>query len=195
MNKAIRHARGSVIGFLNVDDFYEKGTLRLILKKINQANPLSLWIGNCQMWGEGDIKLSLNKPKAHNLYQLIAGYETSYNPSAYFYHKALHDRIGDYDETDHYTMDLDFLIRAYGAASLFYTNETWGNFRFIPGAKTFEDAQRGAMFKRCDALRKKTFDSMTPLQQLIVKAYQLKMRVEKRVTRRINALTKPLSAV
>lgn len=193
MNKGIRHARGPVIGFLNVDDFYENGTFKLILKKIKKEKPLSLWMGNCQMWGDKDIRLSLNKPKAYNLYQLIAGYETSYNPSAYFYHKRLHDIIGYYDEADHYTMDLDFLIRAYGVASLFYTNATWGNFRFIPGAKTFEDAQKGAMFQRCDALRKKAFDNMKPLQQLIVKVYQFKMRIEKGLTRHINAFTKPLS--
>jgi hypothetical protein len=76
------------------------------------------------------------------------------NPSEYFYHKSLHDVIGPYDIKEHYAMDLDFLLRAVRVANVIYVNETWGNFRFVKGTKTFEDQQSGLAAQRVKDLLK-----------------------------------------
>jgi glycosyltransferase involved in cell wall biosynthesis len=189
MNKGIQMAKAEIIGFLNADDFYEPHTLPLLLEKIKSALPLTLWLGNCQLWGNNNQKLSLNKPKAFNYYSLLAGYEAPYNPSAYFYHKSLHDHIGLYDEDDHYTMDLDFLIKAYRIAHVEYDNRTWGNFRFITGSKTFEDAQSQKMFQRIEQLKQKTIDGLSWSEKKIVQYYQLKKRALNSLRRKCHLST------
>ena len=46
--------------------------------------------------------------------------------------------IGTYDESNHHTMDIDFISRMSQVAHIKYVDETWGNFRFIRGTKTFQ---------------------------------------------------------
>ena len=70
------------------------------------------------------------------------------NPSAYFYHKSLHKKIGYYDELDHYSMDLKFLLKAVAVANVLYVDECWGNYRYLPGTKTYEDIKSGDAVER-----------------------------------------------
>ena len=65
------------------------------------------------------------------------------NSSAYFYHKSLHKIIGPYDVDDHYSLDVDFIIRAFQNANIIYCDEIWGHHRYLPGTKTYEDDMSG----------------------------------------------------
>lgn len=177
MNKGIQKSRAAIIGFLNADDFYEPSTLKDLIAIIASEPVPTLWLGNCQVWGVDQKKLSLNKPQALNYYSLLAGYELPYNPSAYFYHKSIHDIIGFYPESDHYTMDLDFLIKAYRVAKIKYYDKTWGNFQLIPGSKTFEDSNSGHMFKRTQILKDQAILNLPLKSKIIVKYYQIKKRI------------------
>lgn len=49
-------------------------------------------------------------------------------------------------------MDIDFILRAVQAANVKYIDETWGNFRYLEGTKSFEDARSGRGMKRYDEL-------------------------------------------
>jgi glycosyltransferase involved in cell wall biosynthesis len=142
MNRGITLARGSIISFLNVDDYYEPGTLLRVEKLFVTLAEPSLLVGNCNIWDENNRLLAVNKPSHLKLQDLLIGTEIfmhPVNPSAYFYHKSLHERIGLYDITDNNSMDLDFILRAVQVANVKYVNELFGNYRYIPGTKTFED--------------------------------------------------------
>jgi len=87
------------------------------------------------------------------LQELLLGpaiYPYPFNPSAYFYHKSLHDQIGKYDVSDALTMDLDFLLRAVQKAFVQYYDETWGNFYMRSGSKTVMDMNDGLLWQRRD---------------------------------------------
>ncbi len=185
MNKGIQHAQAEWIGFLNVDDFYSKKTLGRILRYIQESKKPTLLLGDCQMLGDKDQIIGINKPKALNLYKLIAGFEAPYNPSSYFYTKKIHDIVGLYNEQDHYTMDLDFLLRAYPFLNIQYYQETWGNFRFIKGSKTFDDIQSGNTFKRCDELKENTYQKLSLFKKGYVRFYRFENRLLKFIQRRI----------
>jgi glycosyltransferase involved in cell wall biosynthesis len=144
MNRGISLARGQIIGFLNSDDYYQPTVLPEILNIFQQLPDPGFLVGNCNVLNDDGKITYLNKPSRLSLTNMLIGGEKNqfpYNPSAYFYHKSLHEKIGPYDESNHYTMDLDFLLRAVRTAHVKYVDETWGNFRYIRGTKTFQSKE------------------------------------------------------
>jgi glycosyltransferase involved in cell wall biosynthesis len=141
MNKGIVLARGKVVGFLNYDDYYQPGVLNRVLEIFETLPSPSFLAGNCNVLNDDERIVYLNKPSRLSLTNVLIGGEKNqfpFNPSAYFYHKSLHVKVGLFDESNHYTMDLDFILRALKAAHVKYMDETWGNFRYIRGTKTFQ---------------------------------------------------------
>jgi hypothetical protein len=141
MNKGILLARGHIIGVLNSDDYYQPAVFSRVLNIFQQLPTPSLLVGNCNVLNDDEEITYLNRPSRLSLTNILIGGEKNqfpFNPSAYFYHKLLHEKIGTYDESNHYTMDLDFLLRAVRDAHIRYVDETWGNFRHIRGTKTFQ---------------------------------------------------------
>ena len=132
---------------LNVDDFYEQGALNYVLEKFSTLPEPSLLVGNCKVWGDEGQILWLNKPRCLEVKKLLMANEKHYpfpiNPSAYFYHKSLHNIVGLYEPDIHYEMDLDFLIKAINNSHAKYVDTDLGNFRFISGTKTFDDFKNG----------------------------------------------------
>lgn len=142
MNRGIALARGEIVGFLNVDDYYEPGALNRIAAVFRSLPVPSLAVGNCNVWGDGGELLWVNTPRCLKVVPLLSGTASfPENPSAYFYHASLHRVIGPYDVHDHYTMDLDFILKAVQACSVEYFDEVWGNFRLIRGTKTYADRE------------------------------------------------------
>lgn len=140
MNKGIAMAQGQILGILNVDDYYEPNVLPRILRIFGSLRPPSFLAGNCRVFKDDGSVWYINKPSHLNVSDILIGggdNQFPHNPASYFYHKSLHDGIGLYDETDHYAMDLDFIMRALSHAHVKYVNEIWGNYRFLKGTKTY----------------------------------------------------------
>ncbi len=145
MNRGIAMARGEIIGILNADDYYELGVLCRIAGIFKSLPEPSLLVANCNVLDDNGAVAWVNKPSNLKFLDLLTRiYSFPINPSAYFYHKSLHDRVGLYSVEEHFVMDIDFLIKAArSAAEVRYTDETWGNFRYIKGTKTFENMSMG----------------------------------------------------
>lgn len=147
MNKGISMAKGELIGILNDDDFYEPYILNRVLEIFKTLPEPSLVVGNCNILGDEDQIVKVNKPKHLKLMDLVSRvHPFPVNPSAYFYHRSLHQKIGLYEIEDHYTMDLDFILKAVQEASVYYVDEIWGNYRNIQGTKTI-DSQSNPKYK------------------------------------------------
>jgi glycosyltransferase involved in cell wall biosynthesis len=143
MNKGVRMARGRFIGFLNTDDYYEPGVLNdvvVILKKLREPAFLA---GNCRIWDNNGQFLRLNEPRHLDVANIILTWVFPCNPAAYFYHRSLHDKAGLYDEADHYSMDLEFILRALPKAQVKYIDRVLGNYRLLEETKTFQAMQEG----------------------------------------------------
>ena len=140
MNKGVRLSKGEILGFLNVDDYYESNVLNSVSNIFASRPEPSLIVGNCNIWGDCGKLIAINKPKNLSFLELLSNTAPfPVNSAAYFYHKSLHDKIGGYDVDLHYTMDADFLLKAVQVAKVSYFDETWGNFRLIQGTKTKTD--------------------------------------------------------
>lgn len=148
MNKGIRMAKGSVIGILNVDDSYEPNTLTYIANRFKTLPEPSLLVGNCCVWGNDHSSMWISKPRRLTLTNILAGRTHLINPSAYFYHASLHEKIGLYKVDEHYAMDLDFSIRAAAVAHLTYVDRNFGHYHVYQETKTAIDTATGASSKR-----------------------------------------------
>jgi glycosyltransferase involved in cell wall biosynthesis len=145
MNKGIKMASGEILGFLNVDDFYEASALREAIDMFRALPEPALLVGNCNVWDDNGNLLCVNKPSKVSLLTLLMLYVPAFpaNPSAYFYHKSLHEKIGLYEVEEHYGMDVHFLYRATQAAKVKYVDKMWGNYRFLADTKTYMDVESG----------------------------------------------------
>ncbi|NJO77610.1 MAG: glycosyltransferase [Cyanobacteria bacterium RM1_2_2] len=142
MNKGIAMAKGHILGFLNVDDYYEQNVLDRVLKLFESLPEPTLLVGNCNIRNNEDRIRFVNKPRKLKLSDLLLGHTVNpfpMNPAAYFYHASLHKLAGLYSIEEHYTLDVDFLFRAVQVAHTQYVNEVWGNHLQLEGTKTFED--------------------------------------------------------
>lgn len=146
MNKGIGMATGEIIGFLNVDDYYEPGALREALALFDGLPVPSLLVGNCNVWDNDGKLWFVSCPNKIRLKNLLLGRFTEafpMNASAYFYHKSLHKLIGDYEVDEHYGMDVHFIFKAVQQANVTYVDKTLGNYRYLEGTKTYEDDKSG----------------------------------------------------
>ena len=146
MNKGIAKASGRILGFLNVDDYYEAGVLSEVVSMFERLPDPTLLVGNCNVWNDEGKLISVNKPAQISLLNLLKGkYEEAFplNPSAYFYHKSLHQRIGSYETQEHFGMDVHFVFKAVQNANVTYVDKTWGNYRYLESTKTYSDVQTG----------------------------------------------------
>lgn len=188
MNKGIAMAKGEILGILNVDDFYEPNVLKRISEIFKTLPEPSLLVGNCNLWNDEGNLIDVNKPAKLNLSHLLTGwwhrYPFPYNPSAYFYHTSLHQIIGPYDVNDHYSMDLDFILRAVQVATVKYVDETWGNWRIIKGTKTLSSGDQ--TFERNERLLR-AYRKALPLFQRWQVAIKYELHSKKRwVKTRVN---------
>jgi hypothetical protein len=115
-----------------------------VAKLFSELPEPSFVAGNCNVRSNDGKLLYVNQPKKLKFTDLLLGPGINpypINPSAYFYHISLHQRIGLYDTNEHYALDLDFLLRAVQVANLFYINETWGNYWQVEGSKSILDSR------------------------------------------------------
>jgi glycosyltransferase involved in cell wall biosynthesis len=139
MNKGRRLATYRTIGFLNADDGYMPGTLARIKALLPGQPPLHFLVGNCLLRDINGRELCINRPagmRFDRLLLLTRLYPFPSNPAAYFYDNGIHDVVGPYDESLHYTMDLEFLLRLARVAAIRHIDETWGIFVMHDDAKT-----------------------------------------------------------
>ncbi|MEM9923967.1 MAG: glycosyltransferase family 2 protein [Cyanobacteria bacterium P01_D01_bin.50] len=151
MNKGIGMAKGEILSFLNVDDYYEPNVLNRVLQIFKTLPDPSLLVGNCKIWNDEEEMIQINKPQKMHFHDLLLGWDINpfpANPSAYFYHSSIHEKIGLYDIEDRDAMDLHFILKTVQVATVKYVDETWGNFRVIEGTKTFNSNQSGETLKR-----------------------------------------------
>lgn len=146
MNKGSAAARGEIIGLLNCDDFYEPGVVARAADQLSQMGGQGFVCGDCRVIDQFGETLFWNRPDDLRVAALVLGWKHAQhpcNPSAYFYHKTVHEAVGGYDVGDHLTMDFDFILSCAAKVTMAHVAEHWGNFRLIPGCKSFENRHTG----------------------------------------------------
>lgn len=168
MNKGIKLAQGNIISFLNVDDYYEPAVLQKVLPIFESLPEASFVCGNLNIWNADGSFKHFNRPDKLSLTELLSHkFEWPYNPSAYFYHKSLHEKTGLYNEGNHYCMDYEFILEAAKNTRILHVDEVWGNFCVVEESKTlqrFKDRQEEAAAEG-RALREAAISKLNPSQK------------------------------
>ncbi|NJM46916.1 MAG: glycosyltransferase [Alkalinema sp. RU_4_3] len=171
MNKGIANAKGEILGILNADDYYESSVLNRIVQLFQGLPNPSFLAGNCNIWDDKDALVDVNKPSHLGLEQLLQGWcvhPFPYNPSAYFYHASLHELAGLFDVDEHFSMDLEFILRAVQVSNVYYHDQIWGNFRIHQDTKTFRDSSNGDSMGRVNRIMRHYRKNLTPISRLKV---------------------------
>ena len=166
LNLGLASARAAVIGILNVDDRYLPEAITRGVSALEAIPPPGFVYGKCRVVdGDGGL-MSINAPADPRLVAMIATHDFPCNPSAYFYHRALHDLVGLYDEDDEYSMDKDFIFRVAARVPLRRVDAELGIFRQIPGTKTWRALRSGDLRRRARRFRVRQFHSLRRRDQL-----------------------------
>lgn len=176
MNKGLNLAQGEYVSFLNSDDYYTDNALNTAIE-ILQSNPnIDFLVGNCNVWDQDNQLVYVNKPLKPTTQNLLIGRYIPVNPAAYFYRKSLHELTGGYVISNHYNMDIEFLLQASRVTKLNYVPIIFGNFRLLPEAKTGSDSIAGLLEKRKNEL----FDTYLKQFGLTVQlsVFILKLRIK-----------------
>jgi glycosyltransferase involved in cell wall biosynthesis len=166
MNKGIEIAKNQVISFLNADDRYEPGALFKALSFFRKAPPDSFFVGNCRVLREDGSEYMINKPYPFNQVSFMLDYNFPFNPSAYFYHKSLHNKVGFYEVDDHLTMDIDFLLRLPGQANIVYVDTVLGNYIMVANSKTMKEISEGRNVENLDIVFSRYFPRLSLTQKI-----------------------------
>ena len=181
MNKGLRLANGEFVSFLNVDDYYSEGVLNEVVRLLQSDASIDFIAGNCNVWDAQGELIYLNRPTPIEKHHVLSGYHFPVNPTAYFYRKSIHEKIGFYNEKNHYNMDLEFIIQTVLQYKITYVDRVWGNFRMLPNSKTFSDQSTKQLEIRKHALLSSYLRKTSYYVQLQVWLYRMKKKQYPRV--------------
>lgn len=181
MNKGLRLAKGEFVSFLNVDDYYSEGVLNEVVSLLHADASIDFITGNCKVWDAQGELIYLNRPTPIEKHHVLSGYHFPVNPTAYFYRRSIHEKIGFYNEKNHYNMDLEFIIQTVLQYKITYVDRIWGNFRMLPNSKTFSDQSTKQLEIRKNALLSSYLRKTSYYVQLQVWLYRMKKKQYPRV--------------
>jgi len=170
LNKGIKLARGEFLGLLCLDDYYEPNTLNSVISMLGNLPKPTFLVGDCRVLDVGEKELFINKPTALSTNGILIGMEFPGNPAAYFYSKSIHDKVGFFSITNHYAVDLEFLLRCFTVAKVKYIDKLLGNFQLLESSLTQRAKESG------------TIESNT---QMTIEQYLMQLSFPRRVYIRI----------
>jgi glycosyltransferase involved in cell wall biosynthesis len=143
INAGLRRATGDILSYINSDDLYFPGTFQRVLDAFAR-DPAADFV-----YGDGDVIDErgvlqwewLSRPYDHAVmtsYHFLWNEFTNYIlQQATFWRRRVRERIGDFDPTFHFALDVEYWIRA-GASDLRLRHlpEKLGKFRMIGGTKS-----------------------------------------------------------
>jgi glycosyltransferase involved in cell wall biosynthesis len=103
MNKGIRLAKGSLIGIINSDDWYEENAVELVVNSMQEYG-VAVYYGILRYWEDGNEERLI----AHHHRYL---YREHLPHPAYFVPKEYYKRYGSFLLTYHYASDYEFMMR------------------------------------------------------------------------------------
>lgn len=141
INKGLKIATGEIIGYLNSDDYLEKGAFAKIADFF-QTHKEAAWVtGKCRIVDQNDKEVRhvitfyknfclkyLCKREVFCIIQFIS-------QPATFLRKNVVDTVGYFDESLHYDMDLDYWLRIWKNYDLFYMDRYLANYRVHTSSK------------------------------------------------------------
>jgi glycosyltransferase involved in cell wall biosynthesis len=147
LNKGVKLARGEVVGFLNTDDCYEPGILRLVAEEFERKPNIDALVGGAtifQQASDGKRRLVARFPSIQQQDLLIRATEGAPIFNAWFFRKRVFDELGGFETCYLYVADREFLLRmAFQATSFGSVDKALYHYRMHPGSYTLSGEPSG----------------------------------------------------
>lgn len=111
LNKGMARARGDILTYLNSDDLLTPHTVTFIVDYFEAHPEADLVTGDCQFISSEDCPVRVVKGQLFNLPSVLEGAGFILQPGT-FWRRCVYERLGEFDQSLHYTMDLDYWLRA-----------------------------------------------------------------------------------
>lgn len=150
INKGLAVAKGEIWSYLNSDDLLEPGSLQAVAAHFTQ-HPDSNWLsGSCRVFGENIDEWILKADPLTTLRDVLTPWDRKSQyvfpqSGACFMHRRVWEKIGPFDPSYHYSMDMEYYTRALFAGQFeqVIIDRVLAAWRWHPEAKSF---QKGMAF-------------------------------------------------
>jgi glycosyltransferase involved in cell wall biosynthesis len=141
VNRALRRARGEIVGWVNSDDLLRPGAVQAAVEAFRAA-PSALWLhGRCDIVDEEDriVRRPIAaykdlRARHHRIDRLLV--ENYVSQMTVFWRRPLQDRVGLLDPSLRYTFDYDLWLRFAAVAPPLYLRRTLAAFRWHVASKS-----------------------------------------------------------
>lgn len=136
INKGLARARGEYLTYLNSDDLLTPDTVAFIVDYFEAHPEVDLILGDSMFIDANGQSLKVVHGRAFELRKAMIGGGSLLQQGA-FWRRHVTERIGDFDESLHFTMDVDYWLRAALAGfRVAYVPGVRGAFRLHDQSKT-----------------------------------------------------------
>ena len=141
VNRALRRARGEIVGWVNSDDLLRPGAVQAAVEAF-QAAPSALWLhGRCDIVDEQDRLIRRPvaaykdlRARRHRMDRLLI--ENYVSQMTVFWRRSLQDRVGLLDPSLRFTFDYDLWLRFAAVAPPVYLTRRLAAFRWHTASKS-----------------------------------------------------------
>ena len=155
INKGLQKAQGDILAYLNSDDLYLPGAISVTVNAFNENPDVDLVYGDCIYIDKNGVQIGAARGEAFDLQQIVTGRVFMPQQSA-FWRKRVTEAIGMFDESLHYTMDVDYWLRLFadGFKPAYFPGER-GAYRLHGDSKTV--SQMSGFWRDWDTMIDKFF--------------------------------------
>lgn len=141
INLGMKKVKGEILTYLNADDIYKKGALKEVAEYFSQ-HPDVMWVfGKADIIDADDIEIRKWVTFYKNFWLKNYSYTTllvlNYiSQMATFWRKDAAEKIGDFDDKQHYVMDYDYWLRLGKRYKAGFINQHLASFRITLANKS-----------------------------------------------------------
>lgn len=150
INKGLARATGDIIAYLNSDDFYLDGTLRLVADLFNRRPDLDLFHGRCRVVDQYGAKIGeragaiTRYEEILDLWNVWWGRRNFVQPEV-FWTRRIANQVGKFREDLHWVMDYDYWLRILRAGGrVGFIDAELAAFRMQPNQKSTQPDRTSA---------------------------------------------------